>query len=79
MADFKKGAFSVAAKLKVPVVPITLDGTGCLMPNQREGEFYPGRVIITIHDPLLSKDAEELCKKSREVIAGSLAPELRGD
>ena len=28
MYEFKKGAFSVAAKAKVPVVPVTLVGTG---------------------------------------------------
>lgn len=79
MADFKKGAFSVAAKLGVPVVPITLDGTGCLMPNQREGEFWASEqgVKITIHDPIVSKNADELCSKSREVIAAELPVELR--
>lgn len=33
MAEFKKGAFTVAAKEKTPVVPVTLDGTGALMRN----------------------------------------------
>lgn len=33
MAEFKKGAFTVAAKEQVPAVPITLDGTGRLMRN----------------------------------------------
>ena len=33
MAEFKKGAFTVAAKENVPVIPITLDGTGRLMRN----------------------------------------------
>ena len=33
MAEFKKGAFTVAAKENVPVVPVTLDGTGRLMRN----------------------------------------------
>ena len=33
MAEFKKGAFTVAAKETVPVVPVTLDGTGRLMRN----------------------------------------------
>ena len=33
MAEFKKGAFTVAAKEGAPVVPITLDGTGRLMRN----------------------------------------------
>jgi len=33
MIEFKKGAFSVAAKEGSSVVPITLDGTGRLMRN----------------------------------------------
>ena len=33
MAEFKKGAFTVAAKEGAAVVPITLDGTGRLMRN----------------------------------------------
>jgi len=33
MAEFKKGAFTVAAKEQVPVVPVTLEGTGRLMRN----------------------------------------------
>ena len=37
MAEFKKGAFTVAAKEGAAVVPITLDGTGRLM---RNGAFF---------------------------------------
>jgi 1-acyl-sn-glycerol-3-phosphate acyltransferase len=77
MGDFKKGAFSVAAKLNVPVVPITLDGTGPLMPNQREGELYPGRVRITVHPAIQSKDADALCDQSRKAVASCLPEELR--
>lgn len=33
MAGFKKGAFSVAVKAGVDVVPVTLIGTGDLMPS----------------------------------------------
>ena len=40
MGDFKKGAFSVAVKAGAPVVPVTLVGTGALLPNGREGELY---------------------------------------
>ena len=36
MAEFKKGAFTVAAKEGAAVVPITLDGTGRLMRNGAE-------------------------------------------
>lgn len=41
---WKNGAFAVAVKERVPVVPITLDGSGPCMPNGRELEFWPGKV-----------------------------------
>jgi hypothetical protein len=41
-----QGAFSVAAKAKVPVVPITLVGTGALMPNNKEYLLFPGDVKV---------------------------------
>ena len=47
MAEFKKGAFTVAAKEKVPVVPITLDGTGRLMRN--------GAFCRCLHGALLTR------------------------
>ncbi|KAK9818704.1 hypothetical protein WJX74_010425 [Apatococcus lobatus] len=42
LASFKKGAFSVAAKAQVPVVPITIVGTGKMMPNKQEYKLFPG-------------------------------------
>ncbi|KAL6223729.1 hypothetical protein ACLB2K_002587 [Fragaria x ananassa] len=44
LGDFKKGAFSLAAKTKVPVVPITLIGTGNIMPVGKEGILNTGPV-----------------------------------
>lgn len=73
MGDFKKGAFSVAKKAKVLVVPITLVGTGRLMPNGKEGVLRKGGVKMIVHpsiDP--TKDADEMCKEAQEVIASSL-------
>eukprot|EP00236_Picocystis_salinarum_P004282 CAMPEP_0183824034 /NCGR_PEP_ID=MMETSP0807_2-20130328/369_1 /TAXON_ID=88271 /ORGANISM="Picocystis salinarum, Strain CCMP1897" /LENGTH=320 /DNA_ID=CAMNT_0026068945 /DNA_START=105 /DNA_END=1067 /DNA_ORIENTATION=+ len=73
MGDFRKGAFSVAKKAKVPVVPITLVGTGRLMPNGKEGVLRKGSVKMIVHpsiDP--NKDADEMCKEAQEVIISSL-------
>ena len=45
-----QGAFSVAVKTGSPVVPITLVGTGKLMPNGQESRLYGGRgVKIIVH------------------------------
>lgn len=75
MHAFKKGAFSVAAKAKVPVVPITLKGTGSLMPNAREYLLYPGRVEVVIHPVVSPSDADTMMKESFNIIAGALPPE----
>lgn len=69
---FKKGAFSLAAKVGVPVVPITLMGTGQIMPRGMEHTLRPGMVKIVIHKPIEGGDADVLCDKARNVIATSL-------
>lgn len=72
MAAFKKGAFNVASKGNVPVVPIALIGTGKLMPNGLESTLKPGRVKVIIHPQIEGGSADELCSKSRDVIAQTL-------
>ncbi|KAJ7538916.1 hypothetical protein O6H91_11G068400 [Diphasiastrum complanatum] len=72
MASFKKGAFVVASKGNVPVVPITLIGTGKLMPNGMEGTLTPGEVKVIIHPPIQGTNADVLCSQARAVIAASL-------
>ena len=44
-----QGAFSVAAKAKVPVVPISIVGTGRKMPNKQENKMFPGGVRMVVH------------------------------
>lgn len=72
LGAFKKGAFSVAAKTKVPVVPITLKGTGKIMPAGMEGILNLGSVEVVIHKPIEGSDPEELCNKARKTIADEL-------
>lgn len=77
MAEFKKGAFSVAAKAGVPVVPVSLVGTGALMPNGQKGRLYGGpfggAVTVVVHDQIPpSKDADAMMEAARSAIAGSL-------
>ncbi|KAK4604774.1 hypothetical protein RGQ29_013013 [Quercus rubra] len=72
LGAFKKGAFSVAAKTKVPVVPITLKGTGKIMPAGMEGILNLGSVEVVIHEPIEGSDPEELCNKARKTIADEL-------
>lgn len=80
MAGFKKGAFSVAVKAGVDVVPITLLGTGDVMPSGKENVMRAGQVTIVVHKPIPTKGrtADQVCNEAREVIASALPPELVG-
>lgn len=78
----QKGAFSIAAKAGVPVVPVALLGTGTLMPNGKEFIIYDKEALVkafgvdyvrvVVHPPIVSSDPEELCAKSRDAIARTL-------
>lgn len=56
----------------MPVVPITLIGTGKIMPAGYEGILNPGSVQVIIHKPIEGSDAEALCSEARNTIANSL-------
>uniref|UniRef100_A0A803LME8 1-acyl-sn-glycerol-3-phosphate acyltransferase n=1 Tax=Chenopodium quinoa TaxID=63459 RepID=A0A803LME8_CHEQI len=72
LGAFKKGAFSVAAKTQVPVVPMTIIGTGSIMPAGKETLLNPGSVKVVIHPCLMGNDAQVLCNQARNVIADTL-------
>lgn len=67
-----QGAFSIAAKSKVPVVPVTLIGTGKLMPNGKEYMVYNGSVTMIVHPPVQPKKADEMLRETRDAIASRL-------
>ena len=67
-----QGAFSVASKAKVPVVPVTLVGTGKLMPNGQEGRMYGGPVKMVVHDAIQPGKPEEMMDAARKSIASGL-------
>lgn len=56
----------------MPVVPITLKGTGKVMPAGMEGILNLGSVEVVIHKPIEGSDPEELCNKARKTIADEL-------
>jgi len=75
MHEFKKGAFSVAAKQKVPVVPITMVGAYQLMKNGGEGQLFPGTIRVVVHPPIdASKDADTMMKEAYTAVASALPP-----
>ena len=74
VSRFKRGAFKIAEDLKLPLVPITIDGAYNAMSY---GSMYikPCTIIATIHQPidceqLTDENMEEYIKKTREIISG---------
>ncbi|KAG6673359.1 hypothetical protein I3842_16G108400 [Carya illinoinensis] len=72
LGAFKKGAFSVSVKTKVPVVPITLKGTGKIMPAGMEGILNFGSIKVVIHKPMKGNDLDVLCNEARNIIEDEL-------
>ncbi len=50
MIDFKRGAFMLAAEFKLPVVPLTIDGSFKAMPRYTYC-MTPTRIRLVIHKP----------------------------
>ena len=68
MADFKKGAFSVAAKEKALVVPITLVGTSARMKNGKEWMLRSGGIKVVVHPPIQSKGGDAQARARRPCV-----------
>lgn len=76
MTEFKAGSFKLATKAKVPIVPITINGSYKVM----EGNKYlikPATVELYIHKPIftdnITKEEElELPKKVQKIVASKL-------
>lgn len=72
MLPFKKGAFVLAIKAQVPIVPFTLIGTDkAIKPDTIF--LYPAHVRMIIHDPIMTtgldlEDRGELLERTRNII-----------
>jgi 1-acyl-sn-glycerol-3-phosphate acyltransferase len=53
LLPFKRGGFVLARKADVPVVPVTINGSGRINPANRI-RLYSGDISITLHSPVVS-------------------------
>jgi len=85
---FKKGAYQMALNLKLPIVPITINGSFDVMPIDSY-LINPHKMEIIIHDPInteefytenireLAVKIRELSERSQEIIASALWEKYR--
>jgi 1-acyl-sn-glycerol-3-phosphate acyltransferase len=74
VGKFKKGAFKIAEDLKLPIVPITIEGAYEVMPIN---SYYikPKKITMTIHQiidcqNITTENIDEYIEKTRNVIIG---------
>ncbi|MBA53769.1 MAG: 1-acyl-sn-glycerol-3-phosphate acyltransferase [Pseudomonadales bacterium] len=70
MLPFKRGAFKLAKELDLPILPITINGSGKILPTKTLN-LIPGTVELVIHEPIASTDLDEqeLAQLARDRIA----------
>ncbi len=81
MGFFRRGAFLLADELRLPVVPLTINGSFDIMPRtSRWAKWHPLR--LTIHEPIHPSDAGDNVKRmmdmSYKAIESALVPEYQG-
>lgn len=70
MGHFKKGAFIVAEKSKVDILPIKISGTGKIW-NVKHGNLKPGKVRVQIMKSLPTNSIKNLALETERVIANA--------
>jgi len=76
LQDFKPGAFKIALRAGVPIVPVTIRGTFKLLPKTTLAP-RPGRVEVIIGEPIATSDYNEkrlgeLIERTRAAIQSKL-------
>lgn len=75
MIPFKRGAFMLAGEFKLPVVPLTIDGSFSAMPRNTYN-MTPGKIRLVIHKPIYPGEkgfnTKALMAECRETIESSL-------
>lgn len=69
MKPFRRGAFTLADELQLPVVPMTINGSFHILPRQRDGKFIKRHPMsLTIHAPIypLSQGADNIHRLMNE-------------
>ena len=76
---FKRGGFLLALKSRIPIVPVTINGTGKLL-ARGEWRVQPGAINVTIGAPIAPEEfrpggLRALSAQVREIIAANLRPD----
>lgn len=83
MGPFKRGAYTLADELQLPVVPMTINGSFDIMPRHRDFHFAHWHPLsLTIHEPIYpqgqgAENIKYLMEESRKAINSQLPDNLK--
>ena len=73
MQPFRKGAFALAEEMKMPVVPMTINGSYYILPKGKKIRFIKRhKLSLTIHKPIFFEDGEALREECYRSILSAL-------
>ena len=83
MNPFRRGAFLVADRLQLPIVPLTIDGAYDVLPRTKDINFVHRHYLrLVIHPPIIPQDKgrtdmEELSRQAFHTIQSALPERYR--
>ncbi|MCD8266196.1 MAG: 1-acyl-sn-glycerol-3-phosphate acyltransferase [Prevotellaceae bacterium] len=81
MGVFRKGAFQLAEELRLPVVPVTIDGSFQALPRTKGVSFVSRHTLrLTIHKPIptLGREMRDVMQEAYQTIMSCQPKELQG-
>ena len=84
MGLFRKGAFALADELRLPVVPMTINGSFDVMPRMRDFHFvHWHRLSLTIHAPIYPvgqgpDNVQATLSQAYDSVMSALSPKYQG-
>lgn len=77
LLPFKKGAFKMALDLGIPILPITINNTGKVLPPDTIN-LFPGTAKMTIHPPIeIGQYSEETLSQLMGKVQDTIAAEIQ--
>jgi 1-acyl-sn-glycerol-3-phosphate acyltransferase len=78
ISEFKKGGFVTAIRRKIPILPVTINGSRRVLPKGSLA-MRPGKIQIVIGDPIdtsgyTTDTTQELIDKTRNVVIANFNP-----
>jgi 1-acyl-sn-glycerol-3-phosphate acyltransferase len=74
LRPFFRGAFRIAARARVPVVPIVIEGTGQILPKGRF-RIVPRHVVVRVLDPVDPQALDNDHKRLHDVVRAKMLEE----